>query len=60
MLTHRIGVVCSAVVGCEEEQIIALAHLLVERVEELLHVAVERQEHFLILLARREPCASLM
>lgn len=36
VLLHGVGVVSATVVGSEEEQIVALAHLLVECVEEML------------------------
>ena len=60
VLLQRVRVVAATVVGSEEQQIVALAHLSVECLKELLHVAVEREEHLLVLLARREPCARLV
>ena len=54
MLVKEVAVVYSAMVGCEEEQVVSTSHLIVERAQEFSEVFVELQINLQILCS---PCA---
>ena len=53
VVVHEFGVVCSGMVGSEEEQIIAFPDFCVERLEQFGNLLVEREIDFVNLLSAR-------